>query len=45
MDLPHLDENLTCEECGRHGNLDFGECKLCPACYEAWGPAVRSSGG
>jgi hypothetical protein len=28
------DENLTCDECGRYGAIDFGVRKLCPDCYE-----------
>lgn len=27
------DEQLTCDECGRFGAMDFGEKKLCADCY------------
>lgn len=28
-----IKEELTCDECGRYGALDFGEKKLCADCY------------
>lgn len=37
MTPPAANENLTCDECGRYGAIDFGERKLCPDCYESCG--------
>lgn len=44
MTPPATDENLTCDECGRYGAIDFGERKLCPDCYESCGSCCPEFG-
>jgi hypothetical protein len=44
MNSTRLDENLACDECGRHGAFDFAERKLFPKCYEACGSCCPELG-
>lgn len=38
------DDNLSCDECGRFGAIDFGQRKLCPDCYEHCGSCCPEFG-
>ena len=44
MSLLRLDENLTCDECGRYGAFYFDVRKLCLDCYEACGSCCPEFG-
>lgn len=41
---PHLDENLTCDVCGRFGSYRFGERALCQECYTGSGSCCPEFG-
>jgi hypothetical protein len=38
------EEQLTCDECGRFGIVDFGEKKLCVDCYGTSGSCCPGFG-
>jgi len=44
MNTGQPDDNLVCDECGRHGALDLGERKLCPDCHAACGSCCPEFG-
>ena len=39
-----LQEDATCDLCGRFGAYEFGECKLCDTCYEGSGSCCAQFG-
>ena len=39
------DETLTCENCGRHGAIQFDDRALCEECYENMGSCCPEFGG
>jgi hypothetical protein len=44
VDAVKPDEQLACGECGRYGAVDFGERKVCLACYETCGSCCPEFG-
>ncbi len=43
-DRARLDENATCDACGRFGAFDFGGSHLCEDCYETRGSCCLEFG-
>ncbi|MBA4149507.1 MAG: hypothetical protein H0X66_15445 [Verrucomicrobia bacterium] len=39
------DETLVCENCGKHGAIQFGDLQLCEECYQNMGSCCPEFGG